>query len=511
MRMRGIKGVRRFQTGGVNATPTQGGWGGQSPVFSPQQQAAMQQMMQQRQAAQQGAGAAGGAGGANPLAQQLAARGAMPTPAAGSGAASTLGAAAPGGMMPQGVGGTPGAAGPAGMGNFQPRPGVQGGMPGGMQGGMPQGQGGMPQASLQGMPQGAPGGGAPQGMPGAMQSGLPQSAPQGMPMPQGMPGGMMVGQGGMPQGQGGMPQGLPGGMQNPQQQAALQALLASRQQQGAAAGMAKGGRVVPQKGMTTGPIQRSANKVVAQQGMTTGPTRASANKIVPQKGTTGPIRRTPERSFDSTKPAPGNLPTRPGKAKMADGGPVNRFNSLKSVGGNLPLQRQEEPLKKARGGRTVLRRRPESRAAEDRRSPSPVPTYDRPVAGDDGWPPTPNFTGAPGPNLPPPTPNPVPQAAAPTAMAKGGRAQRLGPRARVITKKIQSFRKAKGGECVEDKDKDRMRKGGECDRMAAGGAAKERKGFPNTIAPPKRLKLARGGSVRGAGVAERGTHFSGIY
>jgi hypothetical protein len=54
-----------------------------------------------------------------------------------------------------------------------------------------------------------------------------------------------------------------------------------------------------------------------------------------------------------------------------------------------------------------------------------------------------------------------------------------------------------------------MAKGGECDKMAAGGAAKQRKKFPNTNPPPK--KFAKGGGVRGTGIAQRGTGFSGIY
>jgi hypothetical protein len=54
-------------------------------------------------------------------------------------------------------------------------------------------------------------------------------------------------------------------------------------------------------------------------------------------------------------------------------------------------------------------------------------------------------------------------------------------------------------------------KGGKCDKMAAGGAAKQRKGFPNTEAPSKPKTFASGGKVRGCGVAQRGCGFSGIY
>jgi hypothetical protein len=45
--------------------------------------------------------------------------------------------------------------------------------------------------------------------------------------------------------------------------------------------------------------------------------------------------------------------------------------------------------------------------------------------------------------------------------------------------------------------------------MAAGGAAKQRKGFPDTNPIPKRL--AKGGKVRGCGAATKGCTFSGIY
>jgi hypothetical protein len=53
--------------------------------------------------------------------------------------------------------------------------------------------------------------------------------------------------------------------------------------------------------------------------------------------------------------------------------------------------------------------------------------------------------------------------------------------------------------------------GGPSLSFAAGGAAKERRGFPNTIPPPAPKRLAKGGKVRGTGIAQRGTHFSGIF
>jgi hypothetical protein len=151
---------------------------------------------------------------------------------------------------------------------------------------------------------------------------------------------------------------------------------------------------------------------------------------------------------------------------------------------------------------------------------------------------------------------------------------KLGQRARLAIT-LRSFHKAKGGACVEDKDRDRMRQGGVLvppsraaaqarrkeeagkrqggvlvppsraaakarrqeeagkrqggrvlvppsraaakarrkeEGMAAGGAAKQRRGFPNTIPPPKpAIRRASGGRMRGTGIAERGVHFSGIY
>jgi hypothetical protein len=71
---------------------------------------------------------------------------------------------------------------------------------------------------------------------------------------------------------------------------------------------------------------------------------------------------------------------------------------------------------------------------------------------------------------------------------------KLGKRAR-LAETLKGMNKAKGGECK--------------DKMAAGGAAKVRHGFPNTIKAPKRL--AKGGKVRGCGTATKGCNFSGVY
>lgn len=91
-------------------------------------------------------------------------------------------------------------------------------------------------------------------------------------------------------------------------------------------------------------------------------------------------------------------------------------------------------------------------------------------------------------------------------LAKAAKAPgKLGQRAR-LAQTLKGFKHARGGaaacpECGKAH-------GGSC-KMAAGGAAKVRRGFPNTIKPTKRL--ARGGTVRGGGVAQRGLKFSGIY
>ena len=55
-----------------------------------------------------------------------------------------------------------------------------------------------------------------------------------------------------------------------------------------------------------------------------------------------------------------------------------------------------------------------------------------------------------------------------------------------------------------------MAKGGEC-KMAEGGVAKLRKGFPATKGKASVKKMAKGGTVRGCGAAKKGCGFSGIF
>jgi len=166
-------------------------------------------------------------------------------------------------------------------------------------------------------------------------------------------------------------------------------------------------------------------------------------------------------------------------------------------------------IKKAKGG--VMKRKPPKKAA-----PVPTPSpYDMAAPG-----------GGPAAAAPPMGPPGLP----PPGMKKGGKW------IQGAIKKPGSLRKALGtpkGESIPSKKLDaaaekggkigqkarlaktlkgfKKNKGGACDRMAAGGAAKERKGFPKTNKPPKKLKFAEGGKVRGCGIASKGCSFSGIY
>jgi hypothetical protein len=118
------------------------------------------------------------------------------------------------------------------------------------------------------------------------------------------------------------------------------------------------------------------------------------------------------------------------------------------------------------------------------------------------------------------------------AAEKGGK---LGQRAR-LAETLRGFHKAKGGVCKDcgkaHRGECKMARGGQIrakiskfdstktvpgnlptsmagKKLAAGGAAKQRRGFPHTIAPLK--GLAKGGKVRGGGAAQRGLRFEGIY
>jgi hypothetical protein len=203
---------------------------------------------------------------------------------------------------------------------------------------------------------------------------------------------------------------------------------------------------------------------------------------------------------------------KPAAPKKAD----KQWAASDRVAEDLPLKEE----KKAKGG--VLRRRPPAVKAakvakalkkEGVSTPSPYDYED-----DEGTAPPIGGGG------PPPPAGPAPQ----LGMKKGGKwigkaikkpgalHEDLGvaKNKKIPEKKLEKAAKGKGkvGErarLAEKLEGMRKNKGGKCDRMAAGGAAKQRKKFPNTEPPPK--KFASGGKVRGAGIAERGTGFSGIY
>jgi hypothetical protein len=129
------------------------------------------------------------------------------------------------------------------------------------------------------------------------------------------------------------------------------------------------------------------------------------------------------------------------------------------------------PERKAKGG-SIKRRRPTSKKKLGRGEKLPVPMVTDEDMG------------------PPPTP-PGPPLAAPVAPAPVS-APPPGPPMAAMNK----------GGGVETK-------GDSCPKMAAGGVAKVRRGYPNTNKTTKRM--ATGGAVRGCGAATKGKGFSGVY
>jgi hypothetical protein len=206
---------------------------------------------------------------------------------------------------------------------------------------------------------------------------------------------------------------------------------------------------------------------------------------------------------------------------------------------------EEPPMAKARGGGVKIRRPKAKKMAAKQPVSTPNP-YD--YEDTEGTAPSPG----PGPAAGPPgVPGPLPSGPGGTpplagpGMAKGGNfiqkaikhpgalhrklgvpegekipakkmaqaAKSSNPTTRkqvALAKTLKGFHKAKGGECPPEGKK--MARGGkakDAECMAAGGAAKQRKGFPNTTPPPK--GMASGGKVRGCGIATKGCNFSGIY
>ena len=317
-----------------------------------------------------------------------------------------------------------------------------------------------------------PGAGAPgmQPRPGMGWGAAPGAGPMGVP---GAGASAMAGAGGAP----GMPPALPGGMG--QQQQALRGAIAGRGTGVPGAGMppAAPSAVIPSTSGAT------PQQVAAMQGLGIAPGAGSTNMVQSPADAQAFLNSPYMRAMQGGGGPPGAGFAEGGPVVLAKGGKVSTFNSTKAAPGNLPTRPGKAKL--AKGG--VLHRKPPKppqvgKLKEDRKSPSPVsgmgpdpgaPSYDQPAAGQAGWPPTPDFGGAP---------------AAGPGMAKGGK-----------------VKKAKGGVCKDcGKEHD-----GDC-KMAQGGVAKLRRGFPNTVGAPKK-KMATGGAVRGAGAAQRGTRFSGIY
>ena len=132
------------------------------------------------------------------------------------------------------------------------------------------------------------------------------------------------------------------------------------------------------------------------------------------------------------------------------------------------------PEKKAKGG-AIKRRAPFGKGKAKVKAKVPVPMVTDDDMGDPPAPPPP------APPVAAPAPAMAPAPAGPPGMAKGGKCEE---------------KMAEGGAA--------------CDKMAAGGVAKLRRGFPNTVKKPAK-RMAKGGSVRGCGVAQRGKGFSGVY
>jgi hypothetical protein len=203
-------------------------------------------------------------------------------------------------------------------------------------------------------------------------------------------------------------------------------------------------------------------QALAQQGAM-GPQQAQLQQALAQQGAMGAMmppgmaKGGKVRTFDSTKAAPGNLATHPGKGKFAKGG--------------------------------VLRRKPPKKVEAKRQAPQPPPDED---VG-----PAPSLASAPVIPAAPAGPPPAP-IGPPPGMAEGGEVHGKNCKCEECAKRIGgAIKKAKGGEC---------------DKMAAGGVAKVRRGFPNTNKAPGRMKrFAKGGAVRGSGAATKGTRFSGIF
>ena len=143
---------------------------------------------------------------------------------------------------------------------------------------------------------------------------------------------------------------------------------------------------------------------------------------------------------------------------------------------------------KAKGGK-VKKHAPFGKGAPPKKKPTPPV----PMVTDEDMDAPPPVQAAPPPVAPPAAgPAGPPPGPPPPGMNKGGKCD------------MGDKMMAKGGG-VEQKGKT------DCEnvKMAAGGVAKVRHGFPNTNKKPKRM--AKGGTVRGCGAAQKGKGFSGVY
>lgn len=473
MRMRG--GKRTFQDGGVNdlasamqargAVPGQG-LAGQAAVNAAAQRANLSPQQMQNFFGQQMAGVTGTPQAAPPSAAAAGLQGMFGGAPPAAGARPT---APPGGFTAAGPGAGIGGIGPMNPGAMQQAMMARRGAVGGpLAGGAPGGPVRPPVTGAGAMPgNGAlPSGGMFAGA-GAPPTGVPPAAP---PMaswaniPQGTGAGLMGQMGGAAAPPaGGMLGGLPPGA-NANQAAALQAAAMQRPQ--------RTPLTTPQPPT---PLPGAGIMPPAGLGFAKGGRYEDASKVG--------IDEDNQLGDKSDKP----------EAK-AKGGKVRTFNSAAAPAENLPTHPGKEKL--AKGG--VLRRKPLSKAAKE-----PVPT---PAPDDDTPPPMTLAKGGkaggkwigsavkkPGAlhkQLGVPAGEKIPAGKLAKAAQAGGK---LGQRAR-LAETLKGMKKNKGGAC---------------DKMAAGGAAKQRRGYPNTNPPPK--KYADGGKIKGCGVATKGCSFSGIY
>jgi len=315
-------------------------------------------------------------------------------------------------------------------------------------------------------------------------------------------------------------------------------------------------------------IQQAVMRRRAMAGMPGMPGGGMPGGGMPMPGTLGPM--TPGAGM----PAPGAPPMAPPpalSAGMARGGEVRQDGDTEAKKlrpdrqwGDISRTAEDvpEPIKKAKGG--VLKRKPPKvKVARIPKKDKPVSTpnpYD--YEDDEGTAP-PVVGGGPA-SLPAAAAAPPPPPPGPPGMKKGGKwiadaikkpgalhkdlhvpknktipegklakaakkKGKVGERAR-LAEKLEAMRKNKGGKC-------------EAEKMAAGGVAKVRRGFPDVSVKkaPQHDRVsavskgevkggkagarrgiakkgdrfqgtyAKGGKVRGCGIATKGCNFSGIY